>query len=172
MCRVPDKGDAAGTFMRSEPFGPVMPAAEVFDDTPFLGLARRSKRDPYRLSLFAKHLESDERPLAFLAIHGGTLVVTDHRVLEFRAHLEVHGAWNVKEFQGYEVRRELARSSITSLDHRVGSATSASSGLEDALMLHTKDGPLEILVSRGPDPTLSAEDFEILRTAILGSQAK
>ena len=76
-----------------------MQDADAFDDVAFLGTARTAKRDPYRLSLFGAHLESDERPLVILPVQGGTLLVTDRRLLELRAHLEVHGAWNVKEFQ-------------------------------------------------------------------------
>jgi|GEM_PF-1958728 len=149
-------------------------SADAFDDTLFLGLARNSKRDPYRLSLFAQHLEADERPLAFVAIHGGTLVVTDRRLLEFRAHLEVHGAWNVKEFQGYEVRREIPRADVSRVDRRVGPAAGAlaSAGIEDALILVTDRGPQEFLVSRGPEPTLPPSEFESLRDAILGPHAK
>ncbi len=79
--------------------------ADAFDDTAFIGLARLAKRDPYRLSLFAHHLEPDERPLIVLPIQGGTLLVTADRLLELRAHLEVHGAWNVKQFQGYAVHQ-------------------------------------------------------------------
>ncbi len=145
--------------------------AEAFERTAFLGLARSSKRDPYRLSLFAEHLEPGEHPLAFLAVHGGTLVVTDRRILEFRAHLEVHGAWNVKEFQGYEVRREIPRSHVVRLDHRV-EPDPRSSALEDALLLETPGGMERVLVSRGPEPTLTPEEFELLRAAVLGPQAK
>lgn len=143
--------------------------ADAFDDTPFLGLARHSRRDPYRLGLFAQHLEPGETPLALLAIHGGTLVVTDRRLLEFRAHLEVHGAWNVREFQGYEVRRSVPRASAAALEHRV---TPDSGNVLDAVVLRTEHGEEAFLVSRGPEPTLSPEEFEVLRAAVLGPQPK
>src|SRR3989442_9710927 len=96
---------AARTFMSHPSIGPHMRDADAFDSTAFLGLARSAKRDPYRLSLFGQHLESDERPVIVLPVQGGTLLVTDQRLLELRAHLEVHGAWNVKEFQWYTVPR-------------------------------------------------------------------
>ena len=156
------------------PIGPPVQDADAFAETAFLGLARGSKRDPYRLSLFARHLDPDERPLAFVAVHGGTLVVTDRRLLEFRAHLEVHGAWNVKEFQGYEIRREIPRSDVSRAEHRIGPASESASpaDVEDVLVLETPEGSERILVSRGPEPTLAPEEFETLRSAILGPQAK
>jgi len=86
-----------------------MQDADAFDGVVFLGTARTAKRDPYRLSLFGAHLESDERPLVILPVLGGTLLVTDRRLLELQAHLEVHGAWNVKEFQGYMIQRSIDR---------------------------------------------------------------
>ena len=55
--------------------------AEAFQETAFVGLARSAKRDPYRLSLFAQHLMADERPLVLLPIQGGTLLVTDARLM-------------------------------------------------------------------------------------------
>ncbi len=148
--------------------------ADAFEETAFLGLARRSKRDPFRLSLFAQHLKPDERPLAFVAVHGGTLVVTDQRVLEFRAHLEVHGAWNVKEFQGYEVRWQIPRVEISRVEHQVRppDGSRAPSDVEDVIVLETNAGPERVVVSRGPEATLPADEFVMLRDAILGVQAK
>src|SRR5213594_1391953 len=96
--------------------------ADAFDDTAFIGLARSAKRDPYRLSLFAHHLEPEERPLVVLPIQGGTLLVTADRLLELRAHLEVHGAWNVKQFQGYTVHRAFDRAAFRTVDHVVRGA--------------------------------------------------
>ncbi len=150
-----------------------MREAEAFEGAAFLGLARMAKRDPYRLSLFGDHLDPDEQPLALLPVQGGTLLVTDRRLLEFQAHLEIHGAWNVKEFQGYAVRRSIRREAIRAIDHAV-SATEATGrrGFEDRLLLTTRDGPQELLVSRGPAPTLSDEDFGVLRDAVLGRQPK
>ena len=147
--------------------------ADAFDDTAFLGLSRDAKRDPYRLSLFAHHLATDERPLVLMAVQGGTLLITDRRVLEFRAHLEVHGAWNVKEFQGYAVHREFDRSSIRDVSHVV-EADEGSRGVRriaDRLRLETADGPVDILVSHAPEPTLPEGEFRDLRAAVLGPQA-
>ena len=147
--------------------------ADAFDDTAFLGLSRDAKRDPYRLSLFAQHLASEERPLVLLAVQGGTLLITDLRVLELRAHLEVHGAWNVKEFQGYVVHREFDRSSIRDVAHVV-EADEGSRGVRriaDRLRLERADGPVDILVSHAPEPTLSQVEFRALRAAVLGPQA-
>ena len=145
--------------------------ASAFDDVAFLGLSRRSKRDPYRLGLFAAHLEPAETPRVLLAIREGTLVVTDRRILEFRAHLEVHGAWNVKEFQGYEVRRAIERGAVRDLEHRLAPAAEGPPGVEDSLRLELPDRTETVVVSRGPQATLSPEDFGVLRAAILG-QAK
>lgn len=156
--------------MSRDPVAQSMRDADAFDEAEFLGLARRSKRDHYRLSLFARHLEGDERPSALLAVHGGTLVVTDRRLLEFRAHLEVHGAWNVKEFRGYEIHRQWDRSAVRGVEHRVSPAGQAN-GLEDSVILQLPTGTETILVSRGPEPTLPEEDYELLRDAVL-AQAK
>lgn len=142
--------------------------ASAFDDAALVGLARRSKRDPYRLGLFARHLEPEERALVLLAVHGGTLVVTDRRVLEFRAHLEVHGAWNVKEFQGYEVRRQFERAAVQDVTHRVVPAAEGTRAIEDAVDFALADRTETVLVSRGPEATLSPEDYDLLRDAVLG----
>lgn len=151
-----------------------MRGPDAFADTAFLGLARSGKRDPYRLSLFGEHLEEDERPLALLPIHGGTLLVTDQRLLELRAHLEVHGAWNVKQFQGYALQRGVARASVRELSHEVVPVVDGAGNRrsEDRLRLATAEGPVDFLVSKGPGPTLSEDDVHVLRAAILGSQAK
>lgn len=151
-----------------------MPDAEVFANTAFLGLARLSKRDPYRLSLFAQHLAADERPLVLLTIQRGTLLVTDRRLLELRPHLEVHGAWNVKEFQGYAVHRAIERAAVHDIAHAVHAGTdpAANRRVEDRIVLTTADGPEEFLVSRGPETTLPDEEFDVLRAAVLGPQPK
>ncbi|HYS72617.1 MAG TPA: hypothetical protein VEO96_01355 [Thermoplasmata archaeon] len=146
--------------------------ADAFDRTTFLGLSRDAKRDPYRLSLFAQHLASDERPLVLLAVQGGTLLITDLRVLELRAHLEVHGAWNVKEFQGYALQREIDRPSIRDVVHVV-ETDAASRGVRrvaDRLHLETVEGPVDILVSLAPEPTLREAEFRDLRAAVLRGQ--
>ncbi len=145
--------------------------ADAFDGAVFLGLAWDSRRDPYRLALFAKHLDAAEEPRACLAVRGGTLLVTDRRLLEFRAHLEVHGAWNVKEFQGYEVRRQMDRASVRDVEHRCEPPRAGSPELEDTVRLVLPDRVETVVVSRGPEPTLTDEDFARLKHAIL-DQAK
>ncbi|TLZ68728.1 MAG: hypothetical protein E6K12_00450 [Methanobacteriota archaeon] len=148
--------------------------ADAFDDTAFIGLARSAKRDPYRLSLFAHHLEPEERPLVVLPIQGGTLLVTADRLLELRAHLEVHGAWNVKQFQGYAVHTTIERETVRDVAHEVRASVDpvGNRRTEDRLLLTTDEGPAEFLVSKGPDGTLSDEDFVVLRGAVLGPQPK
>jgi len=151
-----------------------MQDADAFDEVVFLGMARSAKRDPYRLSLFGAHLDSGERPLVLLPVQGGTLLVTDRRLLEFRAHLEVHGAWNVKEFQGYMVQRSIDRGSVRKIEHVVRAAVDSAGNrrVEDRLQLTVSEGLEDVLVSRGPEPTLSDADFAVLRDAVLRRQAK
>lgn len=165
---------AAGTFIRPAVIRDRMRDAEAFEGIAFVGLARAAKRDPYRLSLFAQHLEPDERPLILLPIQGGTLLVTDGRLLEFRAHLEVHGAWNVKEFQGYVVHRAIDRRIVRDVVHDVQPVRDATGNrrVEDRLVVSTEEGSQEFLVSRGPEPTLSEEDFNAVRAAFFVAQAK
>src|SRR5713226_402220 len=160
--------------MSRESIGGRMQDADAFDGVAFLGTARAAKRDPYRLSLFGAHLEPDERPLVILPVQGGTLLVTDRRLLELRAHLEVHGAWNVKEFQGYVIQRSIDRGSVRDIEHAVRPVVDGAGNrrIEDRLRLTTAKGPEEILVSRGPEPTLPDPDFAVLRDAVLGRQAK
>ena len=147
--------------------------ADAFERTAMLGLGRGAKRDPYRLSLFGQHLGDEEWPLVLLAIQGGTLLVTDRRILEFRAHLEVHGAWNVKEFQGYVIQREMERKSVSDVTHVVEPAdvSSGSRVVADKLILTTAEGRAEILVSRGPEATLSHPEYLAVRDAILAPHA-
>ena len=147
-----------------------MDAVDPFDRVAFLGLARRARRDPYRLSLFAKLLAQDERPFALLPVVGGDLLVTDRRLLELRPHLDVHGAWNVKEFLGYEVRREFLRGDVKGMT-RVTKPVEGRT-LEDTLVLHLPDRETRIVVSRGPEVVLSDDDVRILREAFLPHQAK
>jgi len=142
--------------------------ADAFDATSFLGPASRSPRDPYRLALYAKHLEPDERPLALLPVHGGTLLVTNRRLMELRPHLEVHGAWNVREFHGYEIRWEMPRASVRDVVYRTRPNPSQPRVLEGVLLLTTATGTEELLVSRGPETSLAHEDIEALRAAVLG----
>jgi hypothetical protein len=155
-------------------FAASMREADAFVDTAFIGLARSTKRDPYRLSLFAHHLEPDERPLIVLPVQGGTLIVTDDRLLELRAHLEVHGAWNVKQFQGYAVHQTIERRIVRDVSHEVRPAEDAAGTrrIEDRLLVTTDRGPTEFLVSKGPQATLSEQDFIVFRNAVLALQPK
>jgi len=149
--------------------------ASAFDATQFLGLARAAKRDPYRLSLFARHLEPDEDPLIFLPVHSGTLIVTDQRVVEFRAHLDVHGAWNVRSFEGYGIHQAWPRGAIREIEHRFQASEVTAVGShqgEEKLLLAAEAGPVEVRVSKGYEPTLTADEFVVLRAAVLGNQAK
>ncbi len=148
-----------------------MPDDRAFDGAAFLGLSRRAKRDPYRLELLARHFDLGERALVLLAVRGGTLVVTDRRVLEFRAHLEDHGPWNVRQFLGYVVAREFDRAAVRDVAHRVRAAGDGTQAVEDALEISLGDRAETVLVSRGPEATLPSEDFGVLRAAVLG-QAK
>src|SRR5207302_1987307 len=77
--------------------------------------------------------------LVSLPLQGGTLLVTDRRLLELRAHLEVHGAWNVKEFQGYMIQRSLDLGSVRGIDHVVRPAVDGAGNrrIEDRLLLTT-----------------------------------
>lgn len=143
----------------------------AFDDTQFLGLSRRSARDPYRLERLAEHLTPDEHPLVLMAVRGGTLVVTDRRVLEFRAHLEARGAWNVKEFLGYEVRREIDRAAVRDVQRHTDRSPPGAHAVEDAIRFVLEDRAEDVVVSRGPETTLEVQDFGALRAAVLG-QAK
>ena len=142
--------------------------ADAFDGVAYLGLSRGSKRDPYRLGLFARHLEPEECPLVLLSVRGGTLIVTDQRVLEFRPHLDAHGAWNVQQFQGYTVPRAFDRTAVRRVVHRVGLAPAGAQAIEDVVELGLVDATVKVLVSRGPQATLPEEDFLLLRDAILG----
>lgn len=131
----------------------------AFGNAEFLGLSRTSKRDPYRLGLFARHLEIDERANAFLPISGGTLVVTDQRLIYFTTHLEVDGAWNVREFQGYVVSREMPLEDI----QEVHSSTSkAGREIVDTLHVATAKGQIAFVISRGPERIVSEEDVATL----------
>lgn len=147
-----------------------MDAADPFDRVAFLGLGRRARRDPYRLSLFAKLLAPDERPLAALPVVGGDLLVTDRRLLELRPHLDVHGAWNVKEFLGFEIRREFLRGDVKDLTRDTKPVEGRI--LEDSLVVHLADSDARIVVSKGPEIVLSDDDVRILRETVLPDQAK
>jgi hypothetical protein len=161
-----------GNFILRNPFALPMREADAFEETLFLG--RPSKRDPYRLSLFGQHLEPDERPLVILPIRGGTLLVTDRRLLEMRAHLEVHGAWNVKQFQGYAIHKAIERRNVREVTHDVSRVQDATGNrvIEDRIRMVTDEGPTDFLVSKGPEPTLSEDDFRVLRDNVLGIQPK
>lgn len=145
----------------------------AFAATIFLGLARSGGRDPYRLELLGEHLDADENPLALLEIRGGTLLVTDARVLELRPHLDVHGAWNVQEFRGYAVHQSIPCASVRDVNRETRpSSAGGPRDVDEVLRLGTADSAIEILVSRAPAPTLETAEVEILRDAILAPHAK
>jgi hypothetical protein len=129
--------------------------ASAFDHAEFLGLARRARRDPHRLELFARHLDPDEEAEAVLPVTGGTLVITDRRALHLTSHLEVDGAWNVREFQGYVVSKEIPLDAVSDAERIVRKGPR---DVEDALRLSTTAGPEEIVLSRGPERVVSDED--------------
>src|SRR2546425_2735784 len=108
-----------------------------FDGAEFLGLARVAKRDPYRLGLFARHFEPGEQARALLPIVGGTLVVTDRRLIHFTTHLDVDGAWNVREFTGYTVSGEIPLEAIKEVRRSTSRTTRQ---IEDTLRIVTRDG--------------------------------
>jgi hypothetical protein len=146
-----------------------MGEARAFDDVVFLGTARGARRDPYRLALFADRLRPGERPTCVLPILGGTLVATDERLLELRPHLEMHGAWNVREFVGYGVHREIPRASIRAVDRSiVPAAGTGSRGVEDSVTIATAASTETFLVSRGTEAVLTEADVAALRDALLG----
>ncbi len=134
----------------------------AFDGAAFLGLARKAKRDPYRLGLFARHFAVDEEALVLLPIAGGTIVLTNQRLLEFQTHLEIDGAWNVREFSGYTVTRELALASIAGAEHVAAARPSPQSALamDDVLRIETSEGPVDFVLSRGPEAVVPAEDVD------------
>ena len=131
----------------------------AFDDAEFLGLARSSRRDPYRLGLFARHFEPDERARALLPVAGGTLVVTDRRLLCYTTHLEVDGAWNVREFTGYVVSKEVPLDEILEVRH---TSTRGPRGVADELHIAARGGNITFLVSKGPERLVSDEDLRTI----------
>ena len=128
----------------------------AFDDAEFLGLARRSRRDPYRLGLFARHFEIGERASFVLPVAGGTLVGTDRRLLLFTPHLEVDGAWNVREFTGYVVSREIPLDRILEV-RPFGSV--APNEIVEGISVFTPEGPVDFVVSKGLERVVSDEDI-------------
>ena len=151
-----------------------METEAAFDDAEFLGLARSGKRDAHRLALFARHFETGERARAVVPVPGGTLIVTDRRVMDLRPHLEVDGAWNVREFQGYSVAREIPIASISSAKRRIGSSSDGggtTNAVEEVLDLETSRGTESFLLSRGPRPVLTEAESARLTDALL-NQAK
>ncbi len=132
-----------------------MPDETAFDTAEFLGLARSSKRDPYRLGLFARRFEPDERAAAVLPVAGGTPVITDRRLILFTAHLKVDGAWNVREFTGYAIAKEIPLAAIAGVRR---STSSKPPGTVDILHVSTRDGSEEFVLSHGPERVVPDED--------------
>ncbi len=73
------------------------------------------------------------------------------------SHLEVDGAWNVREFQGYVVRREIRLRGIRSAERVV---RADGRGVEDALRITTAGGTEEIALSNGPEKVVPDEDAD------------
>jgi len=142
----------------------------AFDGAAFLGLARRAKQDPHRLELLARLLEWDEVVRAVVPVPGATLLVTDRRALEMRPHLEVDGAWNVREFQGYVIAREVSLDVVRTAGRRTGPGDRGRD-VDDILHLETTDGDEDFLLSRGPSPILTTDEFDRLASFFL-AQAK
>jgi len=137
--------------------------ADAFDGAEFLGLARRARRDPYRLELFARHLDPDEEATAILPVAGGTLVVTDRRLLHLTSHLEVDGAWNVREFQGYAISREFRLQDIEAVERVLQKKRG---GVEDVLRITAAGGTEDVVLSAGPEQVLSDEDASRLESLL------
>ena len=131
----------------------------AFDRAEFLGLARRSKRDPYRLGLFARHFELGEQATAVLPVAGGTLVATDRRLVLFTTHLEVDGAWNVREFSGYVVSREIPLDRIVEVRHF---ASSGKGDVVEGISVFTREGPVDFIVSKGPERVVGEDEIRRL----------
>jgi len=146
-----------------------METEAAFDGAAFLGLARNAKRDPHRLALLARHLNTDEIVRAIVPVPGGTLLVTDRRALELRPHLEVDGAWNVREFHGYAVSRDLALDGVRAVRRRTGPGDQEL--VDDVLHIELAHGGQDFLLSRGPAPVLTTEEFDRLVSFFL-AQAK
>lgn len=147
----------------------------LFEGVAYLGPSRVAKRDPYGLSLFAMHLQPDERPRAFLPIHDGTLLVTDRRLVAFSPQPEVHGASDAPDFEGYEVTQSIPVDDVRLIERRVAIARGGppmTRDVEERLLLTTTQGVREIVVARGPRPVLTQADLEDLETAVFEAQAK
>lgn len=148
-----------------------METEEAFAEALILPEARGGRRDPHRLSLLARHLDPGERGRAIVSIPGGTLVATDRRVLELRPHLEVDGAWNVREFAGYVVSRAVELAEVTAVHRRTEEKADRASGyrtVEDFLDVDTTGGSESFLLSRGPRGVLTEAEFASLSRCLLG----
>ena len=135
----------------------------AFEGAAFLGLSRNARRDPYRLGLFARHFEVGERATGLLPIAGGTLVVTDRRLLLFTTHLEVDGAWNVREFTGYVVSKEIPLDEIMDVRH---STVRGPRDVADELHVLSRGGAVDFVVSRGPERTVSDDDLATMASLL------
>jgi hypothetical protein len=85
---------------------------EQFRDTEFLGGRSEQQANPDRLRLFQAHLALEERVRAVMPLKNSVLLVTDRQVLELAPHLEAHGAWNVRGFQGFALAATMALGSV------------------------------------------------------------
>lgn len=132
------------------------------------------KRDPYRLSPFAMHLQPDERPRAFLPIRDGTLLVTDQRILAFRPHAEADDPDN-RGSAGYEVAESIPVDDVRGIERRIAypiGGPPIERDLEERLILVTTKGPRVIVVARGPRPDLTEEDLTDLEQVVIEPHAK
>jgi hypothetical protein len=111
---------AAKVFATEDVDAPPMGDLDAFATTKFLGRGTLVVQDPERLAHFAKHLEEEERVLAVLPLRKGQLFVTDRRLIEFQPHLEVHGAWNVLRFVGFQPLRSVPLERLASVERRLG----------------------------------------------------
>ena len=97
-----------------------------------------------------------ERASFVLPVAGGTLVGTTRRLLHFTTHLEVDGAWNVREFTGYVVSREIPLDRILEV-RPFGSV--AQNEIVEGISVFTTEGSVDFVVSKGLERVVSDEDI-------------
>lgn len=109
-------------------------ARSPWDGTEFFPAKPSTKNAYSSLNFFEDHLREGEGAKAVLLGLEATLVLTDHRLLELRPHLDDFGFWNVKSFEGYEAVLDipLAGTAIQAREEGGG-------GVE--LTLNSPDGP-------------------------------
>lgn len=123
-----------------------------FEGAEFLGAKRGTKQDLRRLALFSRNLRQGEYVRALLPIRGGTLLLTNQRLMEMKPHLAAHGFWNVREFQGYHVESEVLLGDVIEAGTHFSLTSAERPGFrkaESQLVLRTKGGTKSFVVSRG-----------------------